>query len=85
MVAKIPRSISREIARPQWRRSFGRQRVEFVEHGLPKYKQNVEVAHSDDGESIDYLFGCIKMLLPIFEYAKSHRMCVIHNIEKLVD
>jgi hypothetical protein len=46
---------------------------------------NWGVRYGDDGDSLEYLFGCIKMLLTIFEYAKKHQMCVIHTIDKSVD
>ena len=46
---------------------------------------NYEVPYGDDGDSLQYFFGCMTMLLTIFEYAKRHQMCVIHCIDKSVD
>jgi hypothetical protein len=45
---------------------------------------NSEAPYSDDGDSLEYFFACMKMLLTIFEYAKSHQMCVIHTLEQSV-
>lgn len=45
---------------------------------------NWEAPYSDDGDSLEYFFACMKMLLTIFEYAKRHQMCVVHTLEQSV-
>jgi hypothetical protein len=46
---------------------------------------NDQAQYGEDGDSLQYFFGYMKMLLTIFEYAKRHQMCVIHTIDQSVD